>query len=84
MVHPDNRLLRAQMKATVIPFLTLMLLSGCAAVTAKHSRTILLNRDTGERVECTVDMLRTQVAYQRYEECISTYESKGYTIWGQY
>lgn len=72
------------MKPTFTLLLALMLLSGCAAVVADHSRTILLNRETGERVECTVDMLRTQVAYERYKECISSYEDEGYTIWGQY
>lgn len=64
--------------------LVMIVLSGCAAVIAKHSRTILLNRETGDQVECNVDMLRTQVAYKRYKECIRSYEDQGYTIWGQY
>lgn len=64
--------------------LTLSLLFGCAAVLSKHSRTILINRETGEQVECSIDMLRTQVAHERYKECISSYEEQGYTIWGQY
>jgi uncharacterized protein YxeA len=80
----DNLREREQMKRTLISLLVLMLLSGCAAFKEKHSRTILLNRDTGERVECTVDMLRTQEAYERYKACISSYEAQGYSIWGQY
>lgn len=68
----------------LIFLLALALSNGCASVTAKHSRTILMNRTTGERQECTVDMLRTQVAYQRYKDCIKSYEDQGYTIWGQY
>jgi hypothetical protein len=38
----------------------------------------------GDRQECTVDMLRTQVAYDRYKQCIESYEEQGYEIWGQY
>ena len=63
--------------------LSILLLSGCAAVISKHSRTILMNSE-GDRQECAVDMLRTQVAYDRYKQCITSYEEKGYKIWGQY
>lgn len=68
----------------VILVLTAVLLAGCASVVAKHSRTVMMNRQTGETQECTVDMMRTQVAYQRYEECIASLEEQGYTVWGQY
>lgn len=68
----------------LILLLMVTLIAGCASVAAKHSRTILMNRQTGERQECTVDMMRTQVAYQRYKDCIASFEEQGYTIWGQY
>ena len=68
----------------LILLLTAALAAGCASFAAKHSRTIMMNRQTGERQECTVDMMRTQVSYQRYEECIASFEKQGYTIWGQY
>ncbi len=70
------------MRLLVLVF-TAVLLSGCAAALAKHSRTILMNSE-GERQECTVDMLRTQASYQRYDQCIKSFEEKGYKIWGQY
>lgn len=68
----------------LIFLLSILLLSGCAAVFSKHHRTILLKKETGEQVECQIDLLRTQVAHKRYKECISSYEEQGYTIWGQY
>ena len=71
------------MNRLIVLLVTMLLLPGCAAVIAKHSRTILMNSE-GDRQECSVDMLRTQVAYDRYEQCIETYEQQGYKIWGQY
>lgn len=64
--------------------LLVLFLAGCAAFAAEHSRTILLNQKTGETAECTVDMLRTVVAYERYEACIKANEAKGMTVWSQY
>ena len=61
-----------------------LILAGCASFVAEHSRTILMNQKTGDTAECTVDMLRTVVAYERYEQCIKEYEAKGLTIWSQY
>ena len=64
--------------------LLVLLLSGCATFIEDHSRTILMDRKTGETKDCTVDMLRTQIAYDRYETCIKGWEEQGYTIWGQF
>lgn len=72
------------MKHIVPALLVLSLICGCAAVLSKHSRTILVNPENGEQAECAIDMLRTQVAHQRYKDCISSYEEQGYAIWGQY
>lgn len=63
--------------------LALTMLPGCASVLSEHSRTILMNAE-GDRKECTIDMLRTQMSKKRYDECIESYEEKGYKIWGQY
>ncbi len=57
---------------------------GCASFSEKHSRTLLLNRNTGEIKECTVDRWRTAHSYQAYQECIGSYEKQGYAIWNQY
>lgn len=67
----------------IVLFLSLSLLPGCASVLSKHSRTILMNAE-GDRQECAIDMLHTQMSKKRYEECIKSYEEKGYKIWGQY
>ncbi len=61
-----------------------LLVAGCASFQAEHSRTLLMDRATGETKNCTVGMARNKVAYQKYEECIKTHEAQGYTIWSQY
>jgi len=71
------------MNRVIVLLFFILMLSGCASVISKHSRTILMNSE-GDRQECTVDMLRTQVAYDRYEKCITSHEEQGYKIWGQY
>jgi hypothetical protein len=76
--------MESEMRLPTLLLLLLTLVVGCASMGAKHSRTILMNGQTGERRECTVDMMRTQKAYQQYEECIASFEEQGYTIWGQY
>ena len=58
--------------------------AGCASFQAEHSRTLLMDRATGETKNCTVGMARNKQAYQKYEECIKGYEAQGYTIWSQY
>lgn len=73
-----NRMLRL-----IVLLLTMLLVTGCASVISKHSRTILMNSE-GDRQECNIDMLRTQMSKKRYEECITSYEEQGYKIWGQY
>jgi len=65
-------------------FCLIVLLSGCASFTADHSRTLLMDRNTGETKECSVDKWRTEESYQKYQECVSAYEQQGYTIWSQY
>jgi len=72
------------MMRTFLLFLSVVLLTGCAAVISDHSRTILLKQETGEQAECSIDKLRTQFSLKRYKECISSYEAEGYTVWGQY
>ena len=67
----------------LIVVLSVLLVSGCASVISKHSRTILMNSE-GDRQECTIDFLQTQMSKQRYDECIKSYEEEGYKIWGQY
>lgn len=69
---------------TLIGALVLLLLTGCASFSEKHSRTVLMDRNTGERKECTVAMLRSTAAYEEYKECIRSYEAQGYSIFGQY
>ena len=64
--------------------IVLLVLSSCASFTEKHSRTLLMNRSTGEREECMVDKWRTQQSYDTYKMCIKTFEDQGYTIWSQY
>ena len=59
-------------------------LAGCASFEAEHSRTLLMDRSTGETKDCTVSMARSKEAYKKYEECIKSYEEQGYTIWSQY
>jgi len=58
--------------------------TGCTAFKNEHSRTVLLDRKTGETRDCTVAISRTNAAYEKYEECIRTYEQEGYVIWSQY
>lgn len=60
------------------------LVVGCASFEAEHSRTLLMDRSTGETKGCEVGMARNQEAYKKYEECISALEAQGYTIWSQY
>ncbi len=72
------------MRLPILFVLLTTLVSGCASMGAKHSRTILMNRQTGERQECTVGMMRSRESYQQYEECIAAFEKQGYTVWGQY
>lgn len=70
---------------TRLPVLFLLLfLVGCASFSEKHSRTLLLDRSTGEIKECTVDAWRTDSSYGKYQECIRSFEQQGYTIWNQY
>ena len=57
---------------------------GCASFEAEHSRTLLMDRKTGETKDCTVGMARNTGAYEKYEECISSLDEQGYTIWSQY
>ena len=57
---------------------------GCASFEAEHSRTLLMDRKTGEMKDCTVGLARSQGAYDKYEECIRSLEAEGYTIWSQY
>jgi hypothetical protein len=68
----------------LIGVLVLLLFAGCASFTEKHSRTVLMDRSTGERQECTVAMVRSAAAYEEYKECIRSYEAQGYSIFGQY
>lgn len=64
--------------------LLILFLSGCASFTEDHSRTIFIDYSTGERRECTVDMMRTKASYDKYRECIKDTEAQGYQIWSQY
>jgi len=68
----------------MICLLPLLLLIGCASFTEEHSRTLLLDQKTGETEECTVGMMRTQEAYEKYKSCIKASEEKGYSVWNQY
>lgn len=72
------------MRLSMLLLLMITLVAGCASMGAEHSRTILMNRQTGERQECTVDMMRSRESYQKYEECVASFQEQGYTIWGQY
>jgi len=66
-------------------FATLMLfVSSCASFTEPHSKTLLMNRNTGEFKDCTVDRWRSKESYEVYKNCIKTFEKEGYTIWNQY
>jgi hypothetical protein len=58
--------------------------AGCASFEAEHSRSVLMDRKTGETKDCTVGMARNKAAYDKYEECIRSLEEQGYTIWTQY
>ena len=64
--------------------LILLLLSGCASMTAEHTKTLLMNRSTGEMKECTVDRWRTGESFKRYDQCVLDYQKQGYEIWSQY
>lgn len=64
--------------------LFVLLLAGCTAFTTKHSRTLLMDRATGETKECDVKISRTNKAYEEYQACIRSYEEQGYTVWSQY
>lgn len=68
----------------LIVLLLVMVMSGCASFTEEHSRTLLMDRSTGERKECTVDMMRSKESYDKYKACIEKYEAEGYKIWSQY
>ena len=61
-----------------------LFVAGCASFQAEHSRTLLMDRATGEMKDCTVGMARNKKAYEKYEQCIRSYEEQGYTIWNQY
>ena len=65
-------------------FSAILLLSGCASFSAEHSRTLLMDRSSGEMKECTVDKWRTRESYGKYMECISAFEQQGYEVWSQY
>lgn len=69
---------------SLIFLLIMSLAAGCTAFTTKHSRTLLLDRTTGETKECTVSISRSNKAYEAYEECIRAFEAHGYSIWSQY
>ena len=62
----------------------LIFVSSCATFTEKHSRTLLMDRSTGEMEECVVDKWRNALSYEKYHACIENFEQKGYTIWSQY
>lgn len=62
----------------------LLLLSSCASFTEEHSRTLMIDRSTGEMKECMVDRWRVAQSYEKYRECINSLERQGYTIWSQY
>ena len=64
--------------------LLMMLLSGCASMTAEHTRTLLIDRSTGEMMECTVDKWRSEESFKRYDQCVLDYQKQGYEIWSQY
>ncbi len=68
----------------MIWLLLALLAAGCASFTEEHSRTLLMDRKTGEMKECTVDKLRTVESYEKYKACIKDFEEKGYTLWSQY
>lgn len=68
----------------LIFFVVAFFFVGCASFEAEHSRTLLMNRSTGEMKDCTVGLARSKGAYEKYEECISSLEEQGYTIWSQY
>ena len=68
----------------LICLLSVLLLTGCTAFTTKHSRTLLMDRATGETKECDVKLSLTNKAYEEYEECIRAYQEQGYTVWSQY
>ena len=72
------------MKSCLLGIACIILVSGCASFTEKHSRTLLMDRATGEMKECTVDKWRIQKSYDNYRECIKAYEEQGYTVWSQY
>jgi len=69
----------------LVIFTTLMLfLSSCASFTEPHSKTLLMDRNSGELKDCTVGKWRTKESYDVYKNCIKTFEEEGYTIWNQY
>lgn len=68
----------------IICLLLAFFTAGCASFNAEHSRTLLMDRKTGEMQECTVDKLRTIASYEKYKACIKDFEGKGYTLWSQY
>ncbi len=68
----------------LIGALLLLLFAGCASFTEKHSRTVLMDRSSGDRKECTVALIRSAAAYEEYKACIASYEAQGYSIFGQY
>ncbi len=61
-----------------------LLLTGCASMNAEHNTTILINRSTAERQECTVDKWRSKESYDKYNTCIQDHQKQGYEIYGQY
>ena len=61
-----------------------LMLSACASMTAEHTRTLLIDRSTGEMKECNVDKWRSEESFNRYDQCVADYEKQGYEIWSQY
>ena len=68
----------------ILCLLFALLLSSCASLTAEHTRTLLIDRSTGEMKECNVDKWRSEESFKRYEQCVADFEKEGYEIWSQY
>ncbi|THB76454.1 MAG: hypothetical protein D6B25_09760 [Desulfobulbaceae bacterium] len=67
------------MRLVIVVIALLVIGSGCA----KHTKTTLINRNTGESKKCAVGRLHSSEEYGRYETCISDLQEKGYRVWSQ-
>jgi hypothetical protein len=61
----------------------IILLSSCIANKEKSKVVIMQNPQTMDFQDCKVADWGSEEAFKNNEECVKTYQSQGYIIWGE-